>query len=387
MDYGSFTPIDPRIQEELRYYSGEILGNPSAPHSGGRRARMVLTEARERAAALIGAEEEGRIIFTSGATEANNLAVVGTALGRRSKNAGRVLVSAVEHPSVIAAAESLAPWGYEIVTLPVGSDGIVDLDRLRLELEKGDPLLVSIQFANGEIGTVQPILEIGRLTRERGVPLHVDATVAAGKIKIRAGEDRFDLLTLSSNDLYGPQGMGALYVAPRIDIRAVLPGGGQQYRLRAGTENMAAIAGFGTACKIALLEQAEEARRLQVLRDKLIKGVEKRINGARLTGHRENRLPHHASFRFDGVDGESVVLNLDMNGVLASTGSPCSRMGSEPSRALSALGLKGEEARGSVVLTMGRWTKQEDVDRVLDALPAVIERLRRISSFSYSAGH
>ncbi|MEW6202088.1 MAG: cysteine desulfurase family protein [bacterium] len=377
MDYGSASPVDQRVIEAMHGHSGKLVGNPFSVHSGGRLARHLLEEARNKVSSLIAAEDGGKIIFTSGATEANNLALIGTALRGREKG-NRIIISAIEHISVINAAKSLAKQGFEIVTIPVDDDGLLNTDLLQRSIND-KTILVSIMHANGEIGTVQPIWEIGAITRDKGVPLHVDATAAAGNITINADIYKIDLLTISSNDLYGPQGAGALYVGPKVKIQPVILGGGQQNGLRSGAENLAGIVGFGKACEIAQSEMFNESAWLQGLRDELIEGVLNNIDRAYLTGSRYKRLPNHASFRFDYIEGESIILSLDMEGILASTGSACSSKTLEPSHVLLALGLSHEQAHGSLVLRLGRWSTRADVDAVLEVLPPIIKRLRAMS--------
>lgn len=376
LDYTAASLVDPRVVEAMRPYFGEEVGNSSSAHEAGRGARRALEEARASVAGLIGGEEKG-VVFTSGATEANNLALIGTALRNRARGK-RVILSAIEHMSVVNVGKWLGKQGFDVQTVPVDEYGRVDPERIR-EALTDETVLVSVMYANPEVGTVEPIGEIGALTRERDVYLHVDGTAAVGKVPVDVVRDRIDLLTVSSNDVYGPKGMGALYVHPGVKIQPVMLGGGQERGLRSGSENLPGVAGFGRACEIIAAEGEAEVKRFSGLRDHLIEEVLDRIEGARLTGHPEQRLPHHASFRFDYIEGESLVLSLDMEGIAASSGSACSSKTLEPSHVLLALGLKHEEAHGSLVFTLGRWTEEEHIEGVLDVLPGIVERLTMMS--------
>jgi len=376
LDYTAASPVDPRVVEAMRPYFGDAIGNSSSAHEAGRGARRALEEARISVAGLIGGEEKG-VVFTSGATEANNLALIGAALRNRARGK-RVVLSAIEHMSIVNVGKWLGKQGFDVQTVPVDEYGRVDPERIR-EVLTDDTILVSVMYANPEVGTVEPIREIGAVTRERDVYLHVDGTAAVGKVPVDVVRDRIDLLTVSSNDVYGPKGVGALYVHPGVKIQPVMLGGGQERGLRSGSENLPGIAGFGRACALMDAEGEAEVKRSTGLRDLLIEGVLDRIEGARLTGHPEQRLPHHASFRFDYIEGESLVLSLDMEGIAASSGSACSSKTLEPSHVLLALGLKHEEAHGSLVFTLGRWTEEGHIERVLDVLPGIVERLTMMS--------
>ncbi|HUT54362.1 MAG TPA: cysteine desulfurase family protein [bacterium] len=376
LDYASAAPVDERVIAEMGKYWREAIGNPSSVYGAGEEAREVVELARTRVAGLIGAEPR-HVIFTSGATEANNLAVIGTALRNKAKG-NKVVISALEHMSVLNPAKSLTKQGFELVTVPVDGAGVVDLDKLRAAVDSSTAL-ISVMFANGEIGTIEPVKEIARIARAKGVPFHADATVAAGKVPINVAELDVDLLTVSSNDMYGPQGAGALYVGPRAKMQPVILGGGQERGLRSGTENLAGVAGFGKAAELAALEMADESRRLTGLRDRLIEGVLGSIGDAYLTGHRVKRLPHHASFRFEWVEGESIILFLDMKGITGSTGSACTSKTLQSSHVLLALGLEHGQSHGSLVFTLGRWSGEADVDKAIAEVPPIIKRLREIS--------
>jgi cysteine desulfurase len=372
-------PVDSRVFDFAKPYLMKSHGNPSSLHSVGLEARRAVEEARSKIAEFIHAENESTIIFTGGATEANNLAVKGTAL-RNITQGKAVVASAIEHMSVLNPMKELQKNGFSFTTIPVDSTGVVDLKKLDSILTK-NTVVTSIMYANNEIGTIEPIQEISKIVKDKGLYLHVDAVAAAGRIPIDVQKDGIDLLTLSSNDLYGPQGAGALYVKPGVKIQSVLLGGGQERGLRSGTENVFAIAGMGEAARIAQQEMKQESNRLIPIRDKLMKEILK-IEKSYLTGHPTQRLPHHASFRFSYIEGESILLNMDMYDIQVSTGSACSSKTLEPSHVLLAIGLKHEEAHGSMVLTLGRSTLMDDVPLMSKASYDTVQRLRNLSPMS-----
>ncbi len=375
LDYAAFSPVDPRVVALMRPFLEGGVGNPGAPHSLGLEARASLDGARAKVARLVGATAAG-VIFTASATEANNLAVRGLA----ERAAGRHLVtSAVEHISVVNACRWLEKRGWQVTYVPVDGEGRVDPDAVAGAL-RGDTALLSVMAANGEIGTLQPLREIGRAARARGVPFHVDAVGAAGRVPLSVDELGIDLLTLSSNDLYGPPGAGALWARAEVKLGPVVVGGGQESGYRAGTENLPAIVGMGVAADLARAEGAAEMARLAALRDRLLEGVLARVPRARLTGARgPGRLPHHASVVVSGVKADGVLLELDLRGVAASSGSACTMASGAPSHVLRAIGCAREELEGSLCFTLGRWTTGAEVDAVLEALPGVVERLRRLA--------
>jgi cysteine desulfurase len=375
LDYAAFSPVDPRVVALMRPFLEGGVGNPAAPHSLGLEARASLDGARGKVARLVGATAAG-IVFTASATEANNLAIRGLA----ERASGRhVVTSAVEHISVLNACRYLAKRGWEIVYVPVDGEGRVDPDAVAAAL-RNDTALVSVMAANGEIGTVQPLREIGRAARARGVPFHVDAVGAAGRMPLAVDDLGIDLLTLSSNDLYGPPGAGALWVRAEVKLGPVVVGGGQEGGYRAGTENLPAIVGMGVAADLARAEGAAEVARLSGMRDRLFEGVLERVPRARITGARgAARLPHHASIVVAGVKADGVLLELDLRGVAASSGSACNMASGEPSHVLRAIGCARDELEGSLCFTLGRWTTAAEVDAVLEALPGVVERLRRLA--------
>ena len=369
-------PVDPRVLEFAKPYLTAEFGNPSSLYSAGVSAKTVIEESRKKIVDFINAENEKSIIFTGSATEANNIAVRGTAL-RNFKDGKEVLASAVEHISVINPMKDLQKNGFTFNTIPVDSYGVVDTTQLKKMLTK-NTTVTSIMYANNEIGTIEPIKEISEIVHENGKYLHVDATAAAGRIPIDVQEDGIDLLTLSSNDLYGPRGAGVLYIKPGVKIQSVIPGGGQERGLRSGTENVFAIASMGEAARLAKSEMKDESARLQKIRDKLISEILK-IEDAYLTGHPSQRLPHHASFRFSYIEGESILLNMDMYDIQIATGSACSSKTLEPSHVLLAIGLKHEEAHGSMVMTLGKSNKLDQVPSIVKAVNETVERLRKLS--------
>ncbi|MBE8540639.1 aminotransferase class V-fold PLP-dependent enzyme [Geoglobus acetivorans] len=371
MDYVAGSPVDERVIEEMLKYFRHP-GNPSSIHSKGLEARQIVEDARAKVAGLVNADSS-EIIFTSGATESNNLAVIGYVM--RNKNKGRhIVVSAIEHISIINSAKFLMKNGFEVDFAPVDSHGKVRPDELE-NLIRDDTILVSVQHANPEIGTIQDIEKIREIF---DCAFHVDATASLGKIEVDVEKLGVDMLTLSSNDIYGPRGVGALYIRKGVRVNPVILGGGQERGLRGGTENVAGIAGFGKAAEIASEEWRAESERLQKMRDRLIEGMLK-IEDTYLNGHPVERLPNNASFRFSYIEGESILLSIDMEDIQASTGSACTSKTLQPSHVLMAIGLKHEEAHGSVVFSLGRWSREEDVDYVLEKLPPVIERLRMMS--------
>lgn len=377
LDYQSGSPVDPRIVEAMLPYMTERFGNPSSLHSAGDPARDALEVARRSVAALIGAAPD-EIIFTSGATEANNLALKGAAL--RLKDKGRhVVASVVEHRSVVTPLKYLERNGFEVTFVGVDHEGFVDPADVAAAI-RPDTVLVSVMMANGELGTIEPVGEIAALAKERGVPFHTDAVAAEAWVPIDLATLPFDLVTLSSNDICGPKGVGALYVRKGTRIESVIHGGGQERGLRSGTENIPGIVGFGKAAEIASAEMAADAVRVRKLRDRLLDGIMGSVADVVLNGPRDRRLPNNVNARFAYIEGESLILSLDMDGIQASTGSACSAKTLEPSYVLLATGLKHEEAHGSLQLTLGRWTTDEDVDLVLEALPAIVKRLRDMSA-------
>lgn len=376
LDHQSSMPVDPRILEHAGRYLRDDFGNPSSLHSVGSGAKDAIETARKNVAELINAENERCIIFTCGATESNNLAIKGTAL-KNIKKGKEVAASAIEHMSVLNPMKELQKSGFKMSIIPVDSTGLVDMEKLDGVVNQ-DTVVTSVMYANNEIGTVEPIKDISDIVHKNGHYLHVDATAAVGRVPIDVQDEGIDMLTLSSNDMYGPRGAGALYVKPGVNLQPVIPGGGQERGLRSGTENVFAIAGMGEAAAIARNEMEGESARLVRIRDELVTEILK-LEESFLTGHPIRRLPHHASFRFTGIEGEGILLLMDMHGVQVSTGSACSSKTLEASHVLMAIGLKHEEAHGSLVLTLGRSNKLEDMPVITGAVRETVEKLRNLS--------
>ena len=377
LDYAATTPLDPRIEKFMQSYHKESFGNTMSLHSFGQEAKLILEESREMVADLMGAKS-GEIFFTGSATESNNLALKGIAFANKNKGK-HIIISAIEHPCVLESAKWLKSQGFEVTKVGTDKYGVVDPKDI-LKAIKKDTILVSVIHASNEIGTIQPIEEIGKVCREKGVYFHTDASQSLGKIVIDVNRMNIDLLTASSHKMYGPKGAACLFVREGVKIEPILHGGGQESGLRSSTVNIPAIVGFARACQICKKEMESEGQRLLKLRDKLIKGVLK-IKGSYLNGHLANRLPNNANFRFDFVEGESLIIQLDLAGVAVSTGSACSSIKLEPSHVLMALGLRAEQAHGSMRVSLGRWTEDKDIDYLLKVLPGIIKQLRVISPF------
>ncbi|MBI4591710.1 MAG: cysteine desulfurase [Candidatus Rokubacteria bacterium] len=376
LDYGGFVPVDPRVVAVMRPFLEGGIGNPLALHSLGAAAGESLEASRVKVARLIAGSAAG-LIFTSGATEANNLAIKGVPL-RAGEGGRHVIVSAIEHISVINPCRDLEKRGIAVTYLPVDSEGRVDPDALRRAI-RPDTALISIMAANGEIGTIQPVAELGRVAREHSIPFHVDGVGAVGRLALSVDEMGIDLATLSSNDLYGPPGAGAVWVRPGVKLLPQILGGGQERGFRAGTENLPAIVGMGVAAELVRTEWREETARLARLRDRLLTGLLASLPDSRLTGSRTHRLPHHASLCLRAVKADGVLMDLDFHGVAASSGSACASQTLEPSHVLRAIGSDPEEQEGSLCFTLGRWTTAAEIEAVLDLLPPIVNRLRALS--------
>ncbi len=376
LDYQAAKPVDPRVLEAMLPFFTEKFGNPATIYDSGNEALRAMDRAREAVAGLVNADP-GEILFTSGATESNNLALLGYAQRNRA-NGRHIMISAVEHISILNLAKQLKKSGFEVTELPVDSFGVVRLDKLREGLTDST-ILVSVQYANNEVGSIQPVAEIGRLCRERSIAFHSDAVAAQGLLAIDVKREQIDLMTLSSNDIYGPKGMGALYVRKGIKVKPVLIGGGQERGLRSGSENIAGMVGMARAAEIMRQEMPQEAKRLKEFRNRLIRDILDTIPDSHLNGHPETRLPNNVNVRFDGIEGEAMLLSLKQKGIAAATGSACSSKTLEPSHTLIAMGLRHEQAHGSLELTVGRFTQGKDIEAVIGALPAVVDRLRRMS--------
>ena len=376
LDHSATTPVHPLVAEEvLRYLTGENFGNPSSGHYYGQVACRALDQARDRVAGALGALGE-EIIFTSGGTEASNMAIHGAALTNRQRGA-HIITSAVEHHATLHSMQALAAQGFKLSILPVDRYGMVHPEELAAALTD-ETILVSIMHANNEVGTIMPIAEMGRLLKARGgILFHVDAVQSFGKIPVRVEALGVDLLSVSGHKIYGPKGVGALYVRKGANWRPTLFFGGAQERLRrAGTENLPGIAGFGLAAELAVKNLEPDTRRQKNLRDRLLQEIPARFSPVFLTGHPELRLPNHASFVFQDLEGESLLLSLDLKGVAASTGSACSAGSLEASHMLLAMGLPPALALGSLRLSLGRDSAPEDLDYLLEVMEPIIARLR-----------
>jgi cysteine desulfurase len=378
MDHAAGMPVDRRVIEAMLPYMKSLYGNPSSVHSFGQKARQALEEARTKVAESINAESKESILFTSGATESNNMAIKGVA--HRNQDHGRhIITSSIEHMSVLNPCKFLMTKGFKVTFLPVDQYGLVNLTSLEEEMTN-ETTLVSIMYANGEIGTIQPIKEISRIVHRKNAYLHVDAAAANGQVPIDVNDEGIDLLTISSNDMYGPKGVGALYIKKGVRSEPLIHGGGQERGLRSGTENLPGIVGFGKAAEIAKEEMTTESERLKKLRDRLVKGLLDPIPYSFLNGHPTKRLPNNAAVRYSFIEGESILLDLDMKGgVAASSGSACTAKTLEPSHVLRAIGLKHEEAHGSLLFTLGRQNTEEEVDHVISIMPDTVKRLREMS--------
>ncbi|HJX24255.1 MAG TPA: cysteine desulfurase family protein [Candidatus Bathyarchaeia archaeon] len=375
-DYQAGYPADQRIVEVMLPYFTEFFGNPSSIHFLGEAPRKALENARMKVAELVNANKKEEIIFNSGATEGNNLALLGVAY--RNKDRGRhIITTKIEHISIRNLCKHLEKQGFMITYLPVDKCGVVDPEVLKKEITD-ETILVSMNYANGEIGTIEPIREMGELTRRKNIYLHVDAVAAAGKIPIDVQKDNVDLVTISSNDMYGPKGVGALYVKEGTKLSPQVIGGGQERGLRSGTEDIPGIVGLGKAAELAKVEMVEEGSKMTALRDRLMNGL-LGIPDTYLNGHPTQRLPSNANLRFSYVEGESLLLSLDMEGIAVSSGSACTSKTLEPSPVLLAIGLKHEEAHGSLSFTMSKYNAREDVDYAIEVLPKIVTKLRAIS--------
>jgi cysteine desulfurase len=375
-DTSSTTPVEPAVVEEMMPYLTEFFGNPSSFHWYGRPARKAVEAARERVAAAIGADPK-EIVFTSGGTESVNAAIYGAAYANESKG-NHIITCAVEHHCSLNTCKALAKKGFDVIILPVDQYGMVKVEDVAAAITD-KTILINIMHANNEIGTIEPVAEIGKLARERGILFHSDACTSFGRIPVNVEEMGVDLLSLSGHKIYGPKGTGALYIRKGTRWKQMFHGGTQERLRRAGTENVPGIVGFGKAAELAVANLEKEAVALIELRDKLIREVISRIEHVHLTGHPEMRLPNHASFCFRFIEGESMLLYLDMQGVAGSSGSACTSGSLEPSHVLTSTGIPHEVAHGSLLLTMGKDNNIEDVDYFLEVLDPIIKRLREMS--------
>ena len=378
LDYNATAPLDPRVLEEMTPYLAENYGNPSSIHSPGSVARAAVDCARERVSGCLGARP-GEIVFTSGGSESNNFAIKGLAYAL-SDGGNHLVTTAVEHASCLETFRFLERGGFEVTYLPVDSFGLVYPEQFQEAITERT-ILVSCMYVNNETGVISPIREIGEIAREKGVVFHTDAVQALGKTKIDLGDLPVDMASFSSHKICGPKGAGALYVRKGIGLEPFVHGGGQERGKRSGTENVAAVCGFGYACELLHAEFETENERLRKLRDRLFEELSRRIKDVYLNGHPNARVFNTLNVGFPGTPGDSVVMNLDTAGVAVSTGSACSEGNVDPSHVLIAMGLEEQEALCSVRFSFGRFTRSEEIDRVIELLPAVVERIRTLRDF------
>jgi cysteine desulfurase len=376
LDYAATTPVHPDVLKAMLPYFSQGFGNPSSVYACGQEAKGAMEKARASVARLIGSREE-EITFTSGGTEADNFALAGVAFANEKKG-NHIITTAIEHHAILETGKFLKKRGFKVTYLPVDEYGMVAPDDIRKAIT-AKTILISVMHANNEVGTIQPLAEIGRIARKAGILFHTDAVQTVGHIPVDVNAFGVDLLSMSSHKLYGPKGVGALYIRKGTRIAPFMHGGGQERDRRAGTENVPGIVGFGRAAEIALKEMDEEAARLTALRDRFITALQKRIDDIYLNGHPVKRLPNNINVSISFVEGEAMLLNLDMAGICASTGSACSSGSPEPSHVLLATGCSHEQARGSLRFTLGKWTTGADMEKVLDILPPIVKKLRAIS--------
>jgi cysteine desulfurase len=377
LDNASTTPLLPEVRNAMLPFLVENFGNPSCIHDWGDAPREAIENARSQVAQLICASDSEEVIFTSGGTESNNFAVKGLAMARQDKGK-HIIISAVEHFSVMHSARSLEKMGFEVTLVPVDKYGTVDPADVKKEIRK-DTILVSIMHANGEVGTIQPVAEIAKITRACNIPFHTDAVATAGTIPVDVIALGVDCLSLSGNQFYGPKGIGALWVRRGVRIMPYLDGGVQEGGLRAGTENVPAIAGLGKAAEIAIAAMSYRVKQLTPMRDRLLKQLPQRIQHVAVTGHPQNRLPGHASFCVEFIEGEAMLMLLNSQGIGVTSGSACTSRALKASHVLIAMGLTHSVAQGSLLFSFGLMNTLEDADYVLEVLPPIVDRLRQMS--------
>ncbi|MEA1965082.1 MAG: cysteine desulfurase NifS [Candidatus Aerophobetes bacterium] len=378
LDYAATTPTHPEVLREMLPYFNEIYGNPSSIYQLAQRAKGAAEEARGKVARLINAKPE-EIIFTSGGTEADNLAIKGVAWANE-KRGNHTITSKIEHHAVLNTCKWLGKEGFKVTYISADKYGMIDLDELKDSLTD-KTILISIMHANNEVGTIQPISEISKIARERKIYFHTDAVQTVGKVPLDVRKLGVDLLSLSGHKLYGPKGVGALYIRKGVKTLPLIHGGHHERNRRAGTENVPGIVGLGKACELAVKEMTSEGRRLKVLRNRLYEGLSEQIEEIVLNGHPQNRLPGILNICIKYVEGESMLINLDLEGICASSGSACTSGSLEPSHVLLAMGIPPEIAHGSLRFSLGEDTTKEDIDRVIEVLPPIVKKLRAMSPF------
>ncbi len=376
LDHSATTPVDPEVAQLMLTYYTSKFGNPSSIHSFGREAKKGLEDARQQVANLIGAQPE-EIVFTSGGTEADNMALIGTALANVKKG-NHIITSAIEHHAIIDTCKYLEKQGFRLTIIPVDDQGLINVADVAKAITP-ETILVSIMHANNEVGTIQPIAEIGKLLKDKGIVFHTDAVQSLGKIPVNVDDLGVSLLTASAHKIYGPKGVGCLYIRKGTRIQALVHGGGQERKRRSGTENLPGIIGFGKACELAGQRLEEDSAYIADLRDRLMKGILGKIDHVKLNGHPTKRVPTNLNVSFEYIEGESLLLSLDMKGIAGSSGSACTSGSLDPSHVLLAMGICHEIAHGSLRLTLGRENTIEDVDYVLEVLPQIVDRLRAMS--------
>jgi cysteine desulfurase len=377
LDYQAAKPVDERVMNEMRPYFNERFANPASLHKSGDIATKALKQSREKVAEFINAPNASDIIFTSGATESNNLALIGGALKNKRKG-NHIIISEIEHISIRNISKYLERNGFKVSRVPVDMYGIVRIEKLK-QLINENTILISTSTASNEVGSIQPIKEISQIASKNQILFHTDAVASESSIPMDVQETPIDMVSLSSNDIYGPRGVGALYLKKGVRVNPVLIGGGQERGIRSGSHNMPGIVGFGKAAEIMKEEMKDEASRLEILRDELINGVLETIPNSYLNGHPRIRLPHNTNFRFDYIEGESLILGLKDRNIAAATGSACTSKTLEPSHTLIAMGLLHEEAHGSLLLSLGRYNTEAEIRQTLEVLPNVVKRLRKLS--------
>lgn len=378
-DHSATTGVLPEVEEAMRPFFVQKWGNASSLHVFGREAKQAVEGARESVASTLNCDPK-EIVFTSSGTESDNLAIKGVSL-YRGRSKGHVITTKVEHHAVLEPCEHLKRYGFEVTVLPVSKEGLVDPGQVE-EAVRRDTVLITVMMANNEVGTIQPYREIGKIAKKHGIPFHTDAVQAIGKIPIDVKADNIDLLSLSAHKFHGPKGIGALYVRKGTDIEPIIHGGGQERGLRSSTENVPGIVGLGKAAEIAKRDMEPVCRRMRTIRDRMMDRLPGLVPRSYLNGHRTQRLVNNAHFRFDFIEGEGLMLQLDFAGIAASTGSACSTGDIEPSHVLLALGLTHEQAHGSLRLTLGRENTEEEADYLLEVLPGIVSKLREISPFN-----
>jgi len=376
LDYAATTPCDPEVLKAMEPYSFERYGNASSIHSFGQEAKKGIEDARQTLASFIGARPE-EIVFTSGGTESDNFAVEGVAFALQDKG-NHIITTAIEHHAITEPCKFLGKRGFKVTFVGVDKDGLVSPEDIKKAITD-KTILISVMHANNEIGSIQPIAEIGKIAKDKGIYFHSDAVQTVGHIPVNVNDLNVDLLSLAAHKFYGPKGVGALYIRKGTRIETFLHGGDQEKGRRASTYNTPGIVGLGKAIELCKQKMTEEAKFQITLRDRLIKEIISKISETRLNGHPTQRLPNNANVSIKFIEGESILLSLDMLGIAASTGSACTSSSLEPSHVLLAIGLPHEIAHGSLRITLGRWTKEEDVDYLLESLPKVVEKLRAMS--------